>query len=87
MLKSFLLYYYLVGNSVFELRSVPSNGLCGLDVSCKLSGFKPIGQVSVKFSVNGNRRGFIDVDLDYVPVVSIKQPFNKLLKLVGCFCE
>ena len=86
MLTSFLLYYYLVGNAVFELWSVPSNGLWGLDVSCKLSGFKQIGQVSVKFSVNGNGRGFIDVSLDYVTVVSIKQPFHKLLKLVGSFC-
>ena len=63
----------------------------GFGCVCKLFGFKEISQVSVKFSVNVNGNDFIGVDLDYVTVekkmVSTKHPFNRMLTLIGCFCE
>ena len=58
---------------------------------CKRFGFKQISDVSVKPSVNVNGNDFREVDLDDVTVekkpVSMKHPFKRMLKLVGCFCE
>ena len=89
--KSFLFYYYYVRNAIFEFWSIPSSGLWVFDVFCKRFGFKQISDVSVKPSVNVNGNDFREVDLDDVTVekkpVSMKHPFKRMLKLVGCFCE
>lgn len=82
--------YSCVLNAVFEFWSISSNVLWVLDVFSKPFGFQQISQASVKVSVNVLGNYFIDVDLDYVTVekaLSVKQTFNKIVKLVCCFCE
>lgn len=83
-----LFYFHYVLNAIFEFWSIPTNVLWVLGVFCKPFGFKQIRQAFVKFSVNVNGNDFIDVDLLMLrKTVYVKQPFNKMLKLVGCFCE
>lgn len=81
VVKYFLFYYYSALNAIFEFLSVPSNVFWGLDMFCKLFGFKQISQVSAKFPVNVNGNGFIDVNLDHITdekKLYMKQPFNKM---------
>lgn len=90
VVKYFLFYYYTALNAIFEFWSVPSNVLWGLDMFCELFGFKQIRQMSAKFPVNVNGNDFIDVSLDHITdkkKLYMKQPFNKMRKLVDCSCE